>query len=217
MTTLHHPLVATLLARLFADADAADRPLRAEIARLPPAEVDALMRGPDYRALYHRAADAFLAVSPATGALLYLLARASHARAIVEFGTSFGISTIHLAAALRDNGGGQLIGSELEPTKAARARANLAAAGLADLVDIREGDALETLARDLPARIDLVLMDGAKILYPRVLALLAPHLHAGTLVLADNADHAPDYLAQVRGAGWVSVPVAEDVELSLRV
>jgi predicted O-methyltransferase YrrM len=217
MSTLHSPAVAPLLARLFADAESSDTALRAEIGRMPPAEVDALMRGPDYRALYRRASDAFLAVSPATGTLLYLLARASGARAIVEFGTSFGISTIHLAAALRDNGGGQLIGSELEPAKAVRARANLAAAGLADLVDIRDGDALETLARDLPPSIDLVLMDGAKVLYPRILELVASRLHAGSLVLADNADHAPAYLARVRGAGWVSVPFADDVELSMRL
>ncbi|MCQ4380070.1 class I SAM-dependent methyltransferase, partial [Clostridioides difficile] len=78
------------------------------------------------------------------------LARSGGARSIVEFGTSFGISTLHLAAALRDNGGGRLVTSEFEPSKGVRARANLAAAGLADLVEIREGDALRTLAADLP-------------------------------------------------------------------
>ena len=72
---------------------------------------------------------------------------------------------MHLAAALRDNGGGRLVSSEFEPTKVAQARENLAAAGLADLVEIRSGDALETLARDLPDEIDLVLLDGAKGLY----------------------------------------------------
>lgn len=80
----------------------------------------------------------------------------------MEFGTSFGVSTLHLAAALRDNGGGRVISTEFEPTKVARARANLCAAGLHDLVEIRVGDALETLARDLPEEIDLVLLDGAK-------------------------------------------------------
>jgi len=69
---------------------------------------------------------------------------------------------LHLAAALRDNGGGRLITSEFEPSKVARAGANVAAGGLADLVETREGDALETLARDLPAPIDLVLLGGAK-------------------------------------------------------
>jgi predicted O-methyltransferase YrrM len=88
---------------------------------------------------------------------------------MVEFGTSFGISTLHLAAALRDNGGGRLITSEFEPSKVARARRNLEAGGVADLVEIREGDALQTLAADLPETIDLVLLDGAKALsrHPR--------------------------------------------------
>jgi len=51
--------------------------------------------------------------------------------------------------------------------KVARARDNLTAGGLIDLVEIREGDAPQTLARDLPERIDLLLLDGAKALYPR--------------------------------------------------
>jgi predicted O-methyltransferase YrrM len=86
-------------------------------------------------------------------------------------------------------------------------------------VEIREGDALETLARDLPESIDLVLLDGAKSLYPRVLALLEPRLRAGALILADNADMCPEYLAEVRasGRGYLSVPFSEDVELSMRL
>jgi predicted O-methyltransferase YrrM len=148
-----------------------------------------------------------------------MLARASKARVIVEFGTSFGLSTIHLAAALKDNGGGRLVGSELEPGKVARARANLREAGLEDLVDVREGDALETLARDLPETIDLVLFDGHKPLYARVLDLLAPRLRPGACLVADNADASPDYLSRVRaeGGAYLSVPFAEDVELSIKV
>jgi predicted O-methyltransferase YrrM len=219
MNTLTTPPVAGLLARLFAEADASDAALRAQAAALPPGELAALMQSADYRGLYARTKDAFLAVSRETGALLYLLARASRARSIVEFGTSFGISTIHLAAAVRDNGGGRIIGSEFEPAKVARARAHLAAAGLAELVEIREGDAIETLAQDLPETIDLVLLDGAKPLYPRVLALVEPRLREGALVIADNADHSPDYLARVRSAaaGYLSVPFAAEVEVSLRV
>jgi hypothetical protein len=123
-----------------------------------------------------------LAVSPETGTLLYLLARSSKARSSIEFGTSIGISTLHLAAALRDNGGGRLISTEFEPSKIAQARANIAAAGLSDLVEIREGDALETLARDSPGQIDLVLLDGAKALYPPVLALLEARLRPGAMI-----------------------------------
>ena len=148
-----------------------------------------------------------------------MLARSCQARSIVEFGTSFGISTLHLAAALRDNGGGRVIGSEFEASKVLRAQANLNAAGLADLVEIREGDALQTLARDLPQRIDLLLLDGAKALYPEILALVESRLRPGALIVADNADHSPEYLARVRdiGNGYLSVPFAEDVELSMRL
>ena len=173
----------------------------------------------DYRELYGRLRNAPLPVSRETGALLYMLARSSRARTIVEFGTSFGISTLHLAAALRDNGGGRLITTEFEPSKVARARQNLTAGGLIDLVEIREGDALKTLARDLPDTIDLVLLDGAKSLYPEILGLLESRLRPGALIVADNADMNPDYLKRVRLAtsGYMSVPFGEDVELSMRV
>jgi predicted O-methyltransferase YrrM len=160
-----------------------------------------------------------LAVSRETGALLYMLARSSRARNIVEFGTSFGISTLHLAAALRDNGGGHLITSEFEPSKAARARHNLTTGGLIDLVEIREGDALQTLSIDLPETIDLVLLDGAKSLYPEILNLVESRLRPGAIIVADNADHSPDYLAHVRSPanGYLSTPFAEDVEMSARL
>ena len=220
MTTLTSPPLSTLLERLFADAEAPEADLRLQIGNLSPEERAARMRSmTDYVSYYTRAKDIYLAVSRETAVLLYMLARNARARSIVEFGTSFGISTLHLAAALKDNGGGRLIGSEFEPSKVVRARENIAAAGLSDLVEIREGDALETLARDLPESIDLVLLDGAKPLYPRVLALLEPRLRAGALILADNADMCPEYLAEVRapGRGYLSVPVAEDVELSMRL
>ena len=150
---------------------------------------------------------------------LYMLARSSRARAIVEFGTSFGISTLHLAAALRDNGGGKLITTEFEPSKVARARDNLTAGGLTDLVEIRVGDALQTLSADLPETVDLLLLDGAKALYPEILGLVESRLRPGALIVADNADHSPDYLAHVRSpeSGYLSTPFAEDVELSMRM
>ena len=71
----------------------------------------------DYPVLYGQLKDFPLAVSRETGSLLYTLARSCGARTVVEFGTSFGISTLHLAAAIRDNGGGRLITSEFEPSK----------------------------------------------------------------------------------------------------
>lgn len=219
MTTLTTAPLAPLLQRLFDEADAATSPATAALSA-DPAEFARLMHSKtDYLDFYGRLKDLWLPVSRETGTLLYMLARSTNARTIVEFGTSFGISTLHLAAALRDNGGGRLIGSEFEPSKVTRAREHLAAGGLADLVEIREGDALATLAADLPASIDLLLLDGAKALYGDILDRVESRLRPGALVVADNADHSPDYLARVRspGSGYLSTPLGGDVELSLRL
>ncbi|MET4616708.1 putative O-methyltransferase YrrM [Stenotrophomonas sp. 2619] len=217
MNTLLSSPLAPLLARLFDAAEAATAPA---LADLSASERDRLLHSrTEYLALYTRLKDLWLPVSRETGTLLYMLARSSGARAIVEFGTSFGISTLHLAAALRDNGGGRLISSEFEPGKVQRARAHLAEAGLDDLVEIRQGDALQALSDDLPGAINLVLLDGAKALYVDILALLEDRLAPGALIVADNADDAPDYLARVRapGSGYLSVAVGDDVELSMRL
>lgn len=217
MTTLTTAPLAPLLDRLFQEADAASSPA---ISVLTRDERQRLMRSKtEYLGLYRLMKDLWLPVSRQTGNLLYMLARSTRARSIVEFGTSFGISTLHLAAALRDNGGGRLITSEFEPSKVARARRHLTEGGVIDLVDIREGDALGTLKTDLPDPIDLLLLDGAKALYPEILSLVESRLRPGALIVADNADDSPDYLEQVRrpGGGYLSVPFADDVELSLRI
>jgi len=220
MNSLTQPHLAQLLDRLFSEADAtspADSPALADVTS--EARQQLMRSKTEYLAYYGRMKDFALPVSRDTGLLLYMLARGGRARSIVEFGTSFGISTLHLAAALRDNGGGQLITTEFEPSKVLRARANLEAGGLSDLVEIREGDALLTLASDLPEHIDILLLDGAKALYPEILALLEPRLRSGAFVLADNADYSPDYLAYVRepANGYLNLPFDGDVELSQRV
>jgi predicted O-methyltransferase YrrM len=224
MNTLTTAPVAPLLERLFAEAEAAEPSTTPSVADywngLGDEEKSRLVRSrTDYAEFYARMKDVPLAVSPETGRLLYMLARTSRATTVVEFGTSFGLSTIHLAAALRDNGGGRLITSEFEPSKAARARRHLQEAGLVDLVEFREGDALETLARDLPERVDLLLLDGAKALYPDILDRVEPRLGPGAAVVADNADFCPAYLERVRfpATGYLSVPFAADVELSIRL
>ena len=220
MTTLSTPPLANLLKSLFAEVEPADEKVRAQFAEIPPQERTALLASmKDYKTFYTQMKDAPLAVSRETANLLYMLARSTGARNIVEFGTSFGVSTLHLAAALRDNGGGKLIGSEFEAGKVEKARENVKQGGLADLVEIRDGDAIETLATHLPNSIDMVLLDGAKHLYLPVLSLLEPRLRDGALIIADNADMAPDYLARVRtaNAGYMSLPFNEEVELSMRV
>jgi predicted O-methyltransferase YrrM len=86
-------------------------------------------------------------------------------------------------------------------------------------VEIRVGDALQTLSRDLPETIDLLLLDGAKSLYLEILGLVESRLRPGAFILADDADHSPEYLAWVRSPanGYLSVPFAEDIELSIRI
>ncbi|MBB4581506.1 putative O-methyltransferase YrrM [Rhizobium aethiopicum] len=217
MNTLTTPPLAALLDRLFQEADVTTSSSTTELLS---EEGERLMRSKtEYLDFYGRLKDLWLPVSRETGKLLYMLARACRARTIVEFGTSFGISSLHLAAALKDNGGGRLITSEFEPSKVARAREHLTAAGLIDLVEIREGDALETLATDLPETIDLLLLDGAKALYPDILHLVENRLCAGALIVADDADYCPEYLGRVRSSdsGYMSIPLTEEVELSMRL
>jgi predicted O-methyltransferase YrrM len=215
MTTLT-PL-APLLARLFKEAEAATSPAAASFSADERERL--LSSKTEYVDFYGRLKDLWLAVSPETGTLLYMLARSSGARVIIEFGTSFGISTLYLAAALRDNGGGRLITTEFEPSKVMRAKANLTEGGLIDLVEVREGDALQTLSADLPETIDLLLLDGAKAIYPEILSLVESRLRRGALVIADNADFSPDYLARVRSpaSGYMSTPFGDDVELSVKL
>lgn len=217
MDSLSNNPVANVLSRLFQEAKIADGPIMEryrnsgvtadELAKVFEAEAK------DYRAMYRGYANNFLNVSANFGRFLYICARARKAKRIVEFGTSFGISTIHLACALRDGGGGHLIGSELEPTKARRAKENLVAAGLADLVEIRVGDALETLKDGIDEDVDLVLLDGAFSLYLPVLKLLEPHLRDGALVIGENAfEQTPGYLDYVRNPqnGYLSIQLPFD-------
>ncbi|MFL1501064.1 O-methyltransferase [Pseudomonas sp. O64] len=217
MATLTSAPLAPLIERLYAQAGAATSPLINSVSR---EERERMMHSKtDYLELYTMLKDLWLPVSRDTGHLLYMLARSSKARAIVEFGTSFGLSTLFLAAALRDNGGGVLIGSEFEPSKIALARKHFIEGGVNDLIDIREGDALVTLATDMPEAVDLLLLDGAKALYGDVLNLVENHLRAGALVVADNTDYCPQYLARVRDPanGYLSVAFADDIELSIRL
>ncbi|KAF1006629.1 MAG: putative O-methyltransferase [Luteibacter sp.] len=220
MSTLTSAPVAPLIDRLFAEASAVSPMSALALAGLSAEDRGRMMRSKtDYLDFYGHLKDMPLAVSRETGLLLYMLARHCRARSIVEFGTSFGISTLYLAAALRDNGGSHIVTCEFEPSKVARARKHLTEAGLIDLVEIREGDALNTLAQGLPTSVDLLLLDGAKSLYGEVLDLVEGHLRPGALIVADNAEYNPDYLARMRSpaGGYLSIPFADDVELSMRL
>jgi len=209
--SLHRSPVQAVLATLHAASENIDPPLLAQAEGKGAAERTALLD------------QAFIPVSPDAGRLLYILARGTSPGTIVEFGTSFGISTIYLAAAARDRAAGQVITTELHAGKAEQARQHLTQADLLSVVDIRVGDALETL-KDLKSGVSLVFLDGWKDLYLPVLRLLEPSLLPGALVVADDLDLFPDalasYLAYVRdpanGYASVKIPIGDAMELSTR-
>jgi predicted O-methyltransferase YrrM len=163
-----------------------------------------------------------LPVGRATGTLLNLLAREAGARRILEVGSSFGYSTVWLAEAARAVHG-KVISLELKREKTEYATAQLARAGLADFVEFRVGDALESLAA-LAGPFDLVLIDLWKNLYVPVFELLHPKLAPGALVVADNMiepasarPHAQAYRHAVHVAPdmtSVLLPVGNGIELS---
>ena len=163
--------------------------------------------------------DCYIPVSAEGGKLLYALARSARAQTVVEFGTSFGISAIYLAAAVTDNGTGHVVSTELSERKAKAAESNLAEAGVGAAVTILHGDALQTLA-DISGPIGMVFLDGWKQLCLPVLRLLEPKLAPGAVVAADDVTHAPlgEYLRYVRDPanGYVSVefPVEDGIEIS---
>jgi predicted O-methyltransferase YrrM len=126
----------------------------------------------------------------------YQICRALRARRVVEAGTSFGVSTLFLAAAVRDNlrvdgGEGIVIGTEYESEKAAAARANFAEAGLSDLIDLREGDLRETLV-DVGGPVDFMLVDIWTPMARPALELVVPSLREGAVVICDNTTQFPE-------------------------
>jgi predicted O-methyltransferase YrrM len=141
--------------------------------------------------------DKLVALDRSKAEFCYHVCRALRARRVVEAGTSFGVSTLFLAGAVRDNlrhetqglhgpgASGVVIGSEYEPEKARMARAHFAEAGLADLIDLREGDLRETLV-DVEGPVDFMLIDIWTPMARPAISLIAPHLREGAVVICDN-------------------------------
>ena len=126
-----------------------------------------------------------ISISPSQGKLLHLLARLAGARRILEVGTLGGYSAIWLARALPD--GGRLISLELDAHHAQVARDNIERAGLSGVVEVRVGDAADSLARMSGEQpFDVVFIDADKDGYPRYLELCLPLLREGGLLLGDN-------------------------------
>jgi predicted O-methyltransferase YrrM len=187
-----------------------------------PAAIGAVARGKSaMEGMKPYLKNAYIPISPEQGQYMYQTARLIGARNIVEFGTSFGISAIYLGAAARDNGG-RFTGTEMEPGKVKAARENLAAAGLADVAEVLEGDAKETL-KDFEGPIDLLLLDGWKDIYLLMIRMLKPKLRPGAVVFADNIYTFPKDLARYvafvrdRGNGFESMtlPLGHGLEYSV--
>jgi predicted O-methyltransferase YrrM len=169
-------------------------------------------------------ADKLVALEPIKAEFCHMLCRALRATRVVEVGTSFGVSTLYLADAVRANGGGVVIGTEYEPAKVAQARANFAAAGVSDLIDLREGDLRETL-KVIEGPVDFVLMDIWTEMARPAIELIAPHLRPGAIVVADNTEqfrhayrHFFEFVADPKnGLRTMTLPFENGLELVVKV
>lgn len=211
IATLNQPEYAAIISRLFAHA----RSDSERWQKVSPGGYSIEERADAYQDLY-------LSVAPESGRLLYSLVRAIKPATIVEYGMSYGISTLHLAAAVRDNGAGHIITTEMSSHKLAAARATFAEAGVSDLITILEGDARTTL-KTVGGPVQFVLLDGWPDLDLTVVKILEPVLAPSALIVGDNVNLDPhhDYLNYVRAPenGYVStaLPLDKGLELAVRV
>ena len=174
-------------------------------------------------------ADKLVALDRDKAEFCYALCRGLNARCVVEAGTSYGVSTIYLASAVRDNAGrgeprGIVIGTEHEPAKARAARENFVAAGVAEFVELREGDLRETL-KHIDGPVDFMLIDiWIPMAWPALICV-APHMRVGSMVVCDNTTRFRkafrdyfDFLNDpVNSFVTMTVPYAGGLELSVKM
>ena len=218
MSVIRDPELERLLDGLHARSDAQVAALRRyeteRTQQTPIGEVKAFL------------SDKLVALDRDKAELCYQLCRASDARRIVEIGTSFGVSTLYLAAAVRDNiraagGNGAVIGTEYESAKASAARAHFAEAGLSGYIDLREGDLRETL-KEIEGPVDFMLVDIWIGMARLALELVMPHLGPGAIVVCDNTEkyrnEYADYFAFLEESGFrtMTLPFDGGLELSVR-
>ena len=223
MSVTRDPELERLLATLHARSDA-------QVEELTRFEAQRAQGGPgsDEQAIKTFRSDKLVALDRAKAEFCYQLCRANDARRVVEVGTSYGVSTLYLAAAVRDNvraGGGQgvVIGTEYEPAKASAARANFEQAGLDPFIELREGDLRETL-KQIDGPVDFMLVDIWIAMARPALELVAPRLKPGAIVICDNteryrAEYA-DYFAflnnPANGFRTMTLPFDGGLEFSVR-
>ena len=222
MSVLHDPDLEQLLTRLHKASDEQIEEMhayRALRASSPAADATRLKK---FRS------DKLVALDRDKAEFCHQLCRTNDARRIVEIGTSYGVSTLYLAAAVRDNletagSEGLVIGTEYEPAKAAAARKHFEEAGLSRFIELREGDLRETL-KQLDGPIDFVLIDIWIAMARSAIELVAPHLRPGAAVVCDNTqeyrDDYADYFAFINAPEnrfrTMTLPFAGGLELSVR-
>jgi predicted O-methyltransferase YrrM len=226
MSALPDPRLAALLDRLHARSAGESRELAAffgERAREGSLDWNAFDARTD-----QFLSDKLVALDRDKAEFCYELCRSLRAKRVVEAGTSYGVSTLYLAAAVRENakqdgGRGIVIGTEYEPGKARAARAHFAEAGLAEFIDLREGDLRETLA-GLEGPADFALIDIWTPMARPALERIAPQLRLGAIVIADNTtqfrDAYRDYFAFVNdpanGLRTQTLPFEGGLELTTK-
>jgi predicted O-methyltransferase YrrM len=223
MSLLKDPKLTLLLDRLHAQSDA-------QLAEIDEFCAEREQYGEiDWRVfddeMHHFFADKLVALDRDKAEFCYQLCRSLNATRVVEAGTSFGVSTIYLAAALRDNQveNGVVIATECNPQKAMAARMNFTEAGLSEFIELREGDLRQTL-RDVGGTIDFMLVDIWEVARP-ALELVSPHLRRGAIVACDNTtvdlDEYRDYFEFVNDPEnrfrTMTVPFRGGFELTVRV
>jgi len=223
MGVLHDPELERLLRALHARSDAQVDAMTHYYAKRAK---DAYPPDDDEIRAFRR--DKLVALDRDKAEFCYQLCRASNAHRIVEVGTSYGVSTLYLAAAVRDNihaagGNGVVIGTEYEREKARAARAHFDQAGLSRFIELREGDLRETLKR-IDGPVDFMLVDIWIAMARPALELVAPHLRSGAMVVCDNTEQYrseyADYLAflndPANGFRTMTLPFEGGLELSVR-
>jgi predicted O-methyltransferase YrrM len=229
MTVLNDPHLERLLDRLHEASDAQTASIqehRAERDR-------PVGRAPEDQAALTKAflADKIYALDRDKAEFCFQICRTIDARRVVEIGTSYGVSTLYLAAAVRDNvraggGSGVVIGTEYEPQKARAAREHFNEAGLSSFIDLREGDLRETL-RQIEGPVDFMLVDIWIPMARPALELVAPHLRPRAVVTCDNTGREDervayqDYFAFINdpanGFRTMTLPFGGGLEMSVRL
>eukprot|EP01091_Cochliopodium_minus_P020384 TRINITY_DN8889_c0_g1_i1.p1 TRINITY_DN8889_c0_g1~~TRINITY_DN8889_c0_g1_i1.p1 ORF type:complete len:264 (-),score=72.89 TRINITY_DN8889_c0_g1_i1:7-798(-) len=169
------------------------------------------------------ASEYYLPVDVEDGLFIHNTIISSESKTIIEFGTSFGISTIYCASAAKETKG-TVITSELEPNKVITAKQNIKEANLSQYVVFLEGDAMKTIEPYLTnenKKIDFLFLDGWKDLYLPLLKQLEKFFKNGTIIVADNVDmnceNIKRYLSYVRDAsnGYTSTTLNKRTEYSI--